>query len=78
LRLRETLNHCLPYFIHSYFELIAGGLPLKVDVHFFPSRWKETNQRKIKKKLSPAFARQAINACGDFFRPPLPGALPTH
>jgi hypothetical protein len=48
---------------------IGGGLPLEVDVHFFPVDGKN-EPKKISKKLSPAFALRAINARGDFFRPP--------
>jgi len=39
----------------------------KQNIHFFPIDGKN-EPKKISKKLSPAYARQAINARGDFFR----------
>jgi len=48
-----------------------------VDDHFFPVDGKN-DPKKILKKLSPAFARHALNARGHFFRPPLPITPPTH
>jgi hypothetical protein len=69
----KFLHQFLPYFILCHFALIGGGLPQQGYVHFFPIDGKN-EPKKILKKLSPASARQAINARGHFFRPPLSGA----